>query len=122
MRLEEFKTPRGYYSIPSDEWINLTDDAKEYVKSHNGKLRRERDDTNHDGNFLTCAWCTPTTTSPQTITIIQGYISRKKATYHVANALYTLIKYLAKSLHLASFDFFVVTNYSTTISLGRDRE
>ena len=50
LRLEDFKTPRGYYSIPSDEWINLTEDDKEYVKSHNGKLRRERDDTNHDGN------------------------------------------------------------------------
>ena len=28
----------------------MTEDDKEYVKSHNGKLRRERDDTNHDGN------------------------------------------------------------------------
>ena len=50
IKLEDYKTYRGYYSIPSDDWIHLSDEDKEYVKAHNGKLRREREDEEDGSN------------------------------------------------------------------------
>ena len=44
IRLEDYKTYRGYYSIPTEDWTYLSNDDKEFVKSHNGKLRRKREE------------------------------------------------------------------------------
>ena len=44
IKLEDFKTEKGFYSIPSDVWFDLTNEDKSFVKSFNGKKRRERED------------------------------------------------------------------------------
>jgi len=44
IRLEDYKTEKGYLSVPSDIWPELSDEDKSHVKSHNGKLRRDRGD------------------------------------------------------------------------------
>ena len=44
IRLEDYKTERGYLSKPSEIWPELSDEDKSHVKSHNGKLRRDRGD------------------------------------------------------------------------------
>ena len=43
VRLEDYKTEKGFYSIPSDVWFEMTYDDQSYVKSFNGKRRRERE-------------------------------------------------------------------------------
>ena len=48
IKLDDYLTERGYYSIHSDAWFNLSDDDKSYVKSYNGKKRKESDAD--DGN------------------------------------------------------------------------
>ena len=50
IKLEDYKTVKGFYSIPSDVCFELSDDDKSYVKGFNGKRRRERedDDSNED--------------------------------------------------------------------------
>jgi len=42
VKLEDYKTEKGYYSIPSLIWFDLPEKDQSYVKSHNGKLRGER--------------------------------------------------------------------------------
>jgi len=48
IKLDDYLTERGYYSIPHDEWFNLSDDDKSYVKAYNGKKRNGSD--GDDGN------------------------------------------------------------------------
>ena len=51
--IENFKTEKGYYSIPNELWRDIDDSDKEKIKNFNGKLRRSRkaDQTNVDGEF-----------------------------------------------------------------------
>ena len=50
IKLDDYKTERGYFSVPSEIWFNLSDEDKSYVKSFNGKLRKERSDDSLDDN------------------------------------------------------------------------
>ena len=50
VKLDDHKTERGYYSIPSEIWFHLSDEDKSYVKSHNGKLRRQRSNDGKQGD------------------------------------------------------------------------
>ena len=40
--IKKYKNERGYYSIPSDIWSNLTPDDQETVRWYNGSLRNSR--------------------------------------------------------------------------------
>ena len=41
INLRDHKNDDGFYSIPSEKWQLLSDSDKEFVKSYNGKLRKE---------------------------------------------------------------------------------
>ena len=44
--LKNYKNDAGFYAIPNEKWQLLTDDDRKFVKSFNGKLRREMESTN----------------------------------------------------------------------------
>ena len=45
IKLEDYKTEKGFFSVPSNVWFGLSDDDKAYVRSYNKKRRREREDS-----------------------------------------------------------------------------
>ena len=44
IKLEDFKTEKGFYSIPPEVWFDMTEQDKSFVKGFNGKRRREREE------------------------------------------------------------------------------
>ena len=44
IELKDYKTEKGFFSIPSDIWFDLSEEDKSYVKAFNGKRRREREE------------------------------------------------------------------------------
>ena len=48
--IEQHKNERGYYSVPSDIWKQLTHDDQESVKKFNGNLRNSRRDSGNKRN------------------------------------------------------------------------
>ena len=42
--LEDYKTKKGFYSVPSEIWFNLTEEERLFIKEQNGKVRRNRED------------------------------------------------------------------------------
>ena len=44
--LKNYKNDAGFYAIPNEKWQSLTEDDRKFVKSFNGKLRREMESTN----------------------------------------------------------------------------
>ena len=47
IKLESYINERGFYSVPGNIWFLLSDEDKSHVKKHNGKLRRERSDSDN---------------------------------------------------------------------------
>jgi len=45
IKLESYINERGFYSVPGNIWFLLSDEDKSHVKEHNGKMRRERSDS-----------------------------------------------------------------------------
>ena len=50
IKLDDYKTERGYFSVPSEIWFHLSDEDKSFVKSFNGKLRKECSDGSSNDN------------------------------------------------------------------------
>ena len=44
--LKNYKNDAGFYAIPKEKWQSLSDTDRRFVKSFNGKLRRELENTN----------------------------------------------------------------------------
>lgn len=46
--LKNYKNDAGFYAIPNEKWQSLTDADRSFIKSFNGKLRRELENTNNN--------------------------------------------------------------------------
>ena len=42
--LEDYKTKKGFYSVPLEIWFSLTEEERLFVKEQNRKVRRNRED------------------------------------------------------------------------------
>ena len=42
IKIEDYKTVKGYYSIPNDLWNQLDQSSQDKIKNFNGKLRKTR--------------------------------------------------------------------------------
>ena len=43
--LNDYKTEKGFFSIPTNIWVNLSNKDREYIKKENGQHRKKREDS-----------------------------------------------------------------------------
>ena len=48
--LNDYKTEKGFFSIPTNIWVNLSNKDREYIKKENGRHRKKQEDSN-SGRF-----------------------------------------------------------------------
>ena len=44
--LNNYKTEKGFFSIPTNIWVNLSNKDREYIKKENGRHRKKREESN----------------------------------------------------------------------------
>ena len=43
--LNDYKTEKGFFSVPTNIWVNLSNKDREYIKKENGRHRKKREDS-----------------------------------------------------------------------------